>query len=105
MASRLMPAMVEAADAFCLTKDASRHAPDRLAAALMLEPLVAILQEIEDGNAAGLHVYSILYNYRETRESEGIGLKVKRKEYWVRSADCFASSKSTSRNLQAVFGG
>ena len=60
---------------------------------------------IEDGNAAGLHVYSILYNYRETRESEEIGLKVKRKEYWVRSADCFASSKSTSRNLQAVFGG
>jgi hypothetical protein len=51
MAMRLMPAMVEAADAFGLTKDHSHHAPDRLTAAMKLEPLTAILQEIEDCNA------------------------------------------------------
>jgi len=60
---------------------------------------------IEDGRLAGLHVYSILYNYRETRESEGLGLKVKRKEYWVRSSDCFADPKSTRRNFRALIAG
>jgi hypothetical protein len=51
MATRLMPAMVEAADAFCLTKDATQHAHSRLQASLKLSPLATIMQEIEDGNA------------------------------------------------------
>ena len=62
-------------------------------------------QLIKDGNMAGLHVYSILYNYRETSSLEQRGVKVKRKDYWVRSTDCFADPKSTRRNLNALFGG
>ena len=60
---------------------------------------------IKDGNMAGLHIYSILYNYRATSSLETRGVKVKRKDYWVRSADCFADPRSTSRNLNALFSG
>ena len=38
-------------------------------------------QLIKDGNMAGLHVYSILYNYRETSSLEQRGVKVKSKDY------------------------
>ena len=62
-------------------------------------------QLIKDGNMAGLHVYSILYNYRETSSLEQRGVKVKRKDYWVRSTDCYADPKSTRRNLNALFSG
>ena len=62
-------------------------------------------QLVKDGNMAGLHVYSILYNYRETSSQEQRGVKVKRKDYWVRSTDCFADPKSTSRSLKVLFGG
>lgn len=60
---------------------------------------------IKDGNMAGLHIYSILYNYRATSSLETRGVKVKRKDYWVRPADCFADPRSTSRNLNALFSG
>ena len=57
------------------------------------------------GNMAGLHVYSILYNFRETSSLEQRGVKVSRKDYWVELPDCFADPQSTRRNLDALFGG
>jgi hypothetical protein len=51
MAAKLAPAMLTAANAFCLTRDAQHHPLDRLHAALMLEPLADLLGRIEDGNA------------------------------------------------------
>ena len=50
-------------------------------------------QLIKDGDMAGLHVYSILYNYRETSSLEQRGVKVKSKDYWGRSTDFFCRSE------------
>ena len=62
-------------------------------------------QLIKHGKMAGLHGYSILYNYRETSSLEQRGVKLKSKEYLVQSTDCFADQKSTRRNLNALFRG
>ena len=51
MVTRLLPAMLKAADAFGLTQDDKHHAVSRLHASLQLCPLVELLQQIEDDNA------------------------------------------------------
>jgi hypothetical protein len=51
-ATELLPAMLRASDAFCLTADASQHAVHRMHAAIMLEELRDLMVRIEDDNAA-----------------------------------------------------
>ena len=51
MATKMLPVMIKAADAFGLTRDSQHHAVNRLHASLQLHPLVDLLQQIEDDNA------------------------------------------------------
>ena len=51
-AMRLLPAMLSAADAFGLTKDATCHAVHRTHAALLLEEFCDLQEEITEANAA-----------------------------------------------------
>ena len=56
-----------------------------------------------DGRFEGLHIYSIVYNYREKkRDSNLLTLKVKRKDFWVRSSDCAAAPRATESSIGAV---
>ena len=51
MASKLLPALIKAADAFGLSLDPEQHATSRLHAALQLCPIAQLVQQIEDDNA------------------------------------------------------
>ena len=51
MVTKLMPALIMAADAFGLTLDSEEHAVNRSHAALLLRPIAELVQEIEDDNA------------------------------------------------------
>lgn len=57
-----------------------------------------------EGRFEGLHVYTIVYNFREKqKDSNLLSVKVKRKDFWVRTEDCAANRRSTDSSIGAVF--
>ena len=56
-----------------------------------------------EGRFEGLHIYSIVYNYREKQKDSNImSLQVARKDFWVRTSDCAADKRSTDGSIGAV---
>lgn len=56
-----------------------------------------------EGRFEGLHIYTIVYNYREKKsDSNVMPLKLERKDFWVRTSDCAASRRSTDSSIGAV---
>lgn len=59
----------------------------------------------DDGKFAGLHIYSITYNFREKqRDNKLMPVRVKRKDYWVRTSDCAADRRTTESSVMAILG-
>ena len=58
-----------------------------------------------EGKFTGLHIYSITYNFREKqRDNKLMPVRVKRKDYWVRTSDCVADRRATESSIMAILG-